>query len=55
MVKVLVRVGFAISRQKGSHIMLRREAPNAGAVVADHRYLSPGTLRQVLNQAGLTT
>ena len=53
LVKVLLRVGFAINRQKGSHIVFRRGDPCARVVVPDHKRLRPGTLRQILNEAGV--
>ena len=37
LVKVLLRVGFAINRQKGSHIVFRRGDPCARVVVPDHK------------------
>jgi predicted RNA binding protein YcfA (HicA-like mRNA interferase family) len=54
LVKVLQRVGFVVSRQRGSHMILRRETPYARVVVPDHKRLRPGTLKQILNEAGLT-
>jgi predicted RNA binding protein YcfA (HicA-like mRNA interferase family) len=54
LVKVLLRVGFAVNRQRGSHIILRRGDPYARVVVPDHKRLRPGTLRQILNEAGVT-
>ena len=54
LVKVLLRVGFVVNRQRGSHIVLRRADPYARVVVPDHRQLRPGTLRQILNEAGIT-
>jgi predicted RNA binding protein YcfA (HicA-like mRNA interferase family) len=54
LVRVLLRVGFVISRQKGSHIILRREDPYARVVVPDHKRVRPGTLRRILNDAGLS-
>jgi predicted RNA binding protein YcfA (HicA-like mRNA interferase family) len=53
-VKVLLRVGFVVNRQKGSHIILKRGDPYARVVVPDHKQLRPGTLRQILNEAGIT-
>jgi predicted RNA binding protein YcfA (HicA-like mRNA interferase family) len=53
LVKVLLRVGFAVNRQRGSHIILRRGDPYARVVVPDHQRLRPGTLRQILNEAGV--
>ena len=54
LVKVLLRVGFLVSRQRGSHIILRRGNPYARVVVPDHQRVRPGTLHQILNQARLT-
>ena len=54
LVKVLVRLGFVVNRQKGSHIVLRRGDPYARVVVPDHKCIRPGTLRQILAEAGLT-
>jgi predicted RNA binding protein YcfA (HicA-like mRNA interferase family) len=50
-IRALERLGFAIVRQRGSHVMLRRGA--SGCVVPDHRELKLGTLRGVLKQAGV--
>ena len=52
-VKALGRVGFAVRRQQGSHIVLRRGSPFAQVVVPDHRTLDRGTLRAILRHAGL--
>jgi predicted RNA binding protein YcfA (HicA-like mRNA interferase family) len=54
LVKVLLRVGFVVNRQRGSHIVLRRADPYARVVVPDHKRIRPGTLRQILTEAGLT-
>ena len=54
MQKALERIGFVYQRQKGSHIVLRRDDPYARVIVPDHKELRPGTLRQILNEAGLT-
>ena len=54
MQKALERIGFVYQRQKGSHIILRRYDPYARVIVPDHKELRPGTLRQILNEAGLT-
>jgi predicted RNA binding protein YcfA (HicA-like mRNA interferase family) len=54
LVKALRRANFQVVRQRGSHIILRREHPHARVVVPDHRVIRPGTLRQMLNEAGLT-
>jgi predicted RNA binding protein YcfA (HicA-like mRNA interferase family) len=54
LVRVLLRVGFVVNRQRGSHIVLRRGDPYARVVVPDHKRVRPGTLRQILTEAGLT-
>ena len=54
LVKVLLRVGFVVSRQRGTHIVLRRDSPYARVVVPDHKRVRPGTQRQILNEAGVT-
>ena len=54
LVKVLLRVGFVVNRQKGSHIVLKRDSPYARVVVPDHKRVRPGTLRQILNEARVT-
>jgi len=45
-------MGFAVARQRGSHIVLRRGT--SGCVVPDHRELKTGTLAGVLKQAGVS-
>jgi predicted RNA binding protein YcfA (HicA-like mRNA interferase family) len=51
-VRALERLGFAVARQRGSHIMLRRGS--SGCVVPNHRELKTGTLSGVLKQAGVS-
>ena len=52
--RALERTGFVFQRQRGSHMILRREDPYARVVVPDHKVLRPGTLRQILQEAGLS-
>jgi predicted RNA binding protein YcfA (HicA-like mRNA interferase family) len=54
LVKALQRIGFVIQRQRGSHIILRRQIPFARVVVPDHKAVRIGTLRTILNEAGIT-
>jgi predicted RNA binding protein YcfA (HicA-like mRNA interferase family) len=54
LVRALEKVGFIVKRQRGSHIILRRGNPPARVVVPDHKNLRVGTLRAILNTAGLT-
>lgn len=51
-VRALERLGFAVARQRGSHIVLRRGS--IGCVVPNHRELKTGTLAGVLKQAGVS-
>jgi predicted RNA binding protein YcfA (HicA-like mRNA interferase family) len=50
----LERAGFVFRRQAGSHMMLRRAAPYARAIVPDHKQIRFGTLRRIIVDAGLT-
>ena len=51
-VRALRRLGFQERRQTGSHVILRREARTV--VVPMHKPIKPGTLRGLIEQAGLT-
>ncbi len=50
----LERAGFVFRRERGSHMILRRDEPYARVVVPDHKQLRPGTLRKILHEAGMT-
>ncbi len=51
-IKVFKRLGFYEARQKGSHVVLRKE--NNGCVIPRHKELAVGTLRSAIKQAGIT-
>jgi len=54
-IAALKRAGFALDRQSGSHVMLIRDDPYARVTVPNHPGdLKPGTLRQILRDAGLS-
>ena len=53
-VKALKKAGFSVKRQKGSHIILRRDHPFAQVVVPDHKSIDTGTLANILDGADLT-
>ncbi len=53
-VKALTKTGFYIKRQKGSHIVLRRDSPFAQVVVPDHNSIDTGTLSNILDGADLS-
>ncbi len=50
----LEKVGFVFRRQRGSHMVLRRDDPPSRVVVPDHRVIRLGTLRKIIADAGLT-
>jgi predicted RNA binding protein YcfA (HicA-like mRNA interferase family) len=52
--KALGRAGFALKRQEGSHMILRRAEPFAQVTVPDHRELDRGTLRAIRRGAGIS-
>jgi predicted RNA binding protein YcfA (HicA-like mRNA interferase family) len=52
--RALERAGFYLKRQKGSHMVLRRDNPFAQVVVPAHRSIDTGTLASILEAAGLT-
>ena len=51
-IKVFKRMGFYEARQKGSHVVLRKE--HKGCVIPRHKELAVGTLRSAIKQAGIT-
>ena len=53
-VAALKRAGFSVRRQKGSHIVMRRDQPFAQVVVPAHKSIDTGTLGSILAGAGLT-
>ncbi len=56
LVSVLEKMGFEQVRQKGSHVVLKRETATEtiGCVVPLHKELAVGTIRGVLRQAGVS-
>ncbi|MFA5924671.1 MAG: type II toxin-antitoxin system HicA family toxin [Methylococcaceae bacterium] len=51
-IKVFKKLGFYEVRQRGSHVVLRRE--NNGCVIPKHKELALGTLRSAIKQAGIS-
>ena len=56
LIKVLENLGFRQIRQRGSHVVLRKEGMMGaiGCVVPLHREVAVGTLRSILRQAQVT-
>ncbi|MDG6907416.1 MAG: type II toxin-antitoxin system HicA family toxin [Nitrososphaerota archaeon] len=54
-IKALTKVGYEFDHQRGSHIVLRRrEPPHRRIAVPNFKELPRGTLRAIINEAGLT-
>jgi len=53
-VSALQRLGFYVRRQRGSHIIMRRDTPYAQTVVPHHRTGKPMILAEILRQANVT-
>jgi 2-(1,2-epoxy-1,2-dihydrophenyl)acetyl-CoA isomerase len=56
-ITVLQRFGFVVTRQRGSHIILKKrisQEEEIGCVVPLHHELAIGTLRSILRQARIT-
>ena len=50
-IKILVKLGFVVVRQKGSHVFLQRG--NDTVTVPLHNPLKKGTLKSILKQANV--
>lgn len=53
-VKAFGRDGWALVRQKGSHMILVKEGSWVTLSVPDHREIAPGTLRSLIRASGLS-
>ncbi len=56
-IRALAKMGFSVSRVRGSHHMLRSPGPPVTGVtvpVHGNRPVSKGTLRGIIEEAGLT-
>ena len=51
-IKIFEKLGFKTVRQRGSHVVLRKD--NKGCVIPVHKELAIGTLRSAIKQAGIT-
>lgn len=54
-IKILVKHGFVVIRQKGSHVILSKviSTGKITAVVPVHKELAKGTLRSIAAQSGV--
>lgn len=54
-VKILIKLGYEIDHQTGSHIILRRkEPPYRRITIPNHKEVAKGTLRAIIRQSGST-
>lgn len=53
-VKTFGKLGWQVSRQRGSHIILTRKEHIASLSVPNHPEVARGTLRSLIARAGLT-
>ncbi len=55
-IKALTKAGYFVVRQKGSHVRMKKIAPESAIFVTVplHRVLDRGTLRGIISDAGLT-
>ena len=54
-IKVLSKIGYEADHQTGSHIILRhREMPHKRLTVPNHKEIARGTLKAIIEEAGLT-
>jgi len=51
-IKVLKHLGFRETRQRGSHVVMRRG--DKGCVVPRHKELATGTLTSIIKQSGIS-
>jgi predicted RNA binding protein YcfA (HicA-like mRNA interferase family) len=52
-IRALQKAGFVVKRQSGSHIILK-QSPYRVSVPNHRKALKPGTLNQIIKDAGLT-
>jgi len=54
LIRALIRLGFSIDHQKGSHIVLKDDsAKTKTIVVPNHDEIDRSTLRAIMKQAGI--
>ena len=53
-VKKFQRIGWIVSRQKGSHVIMVKEGYQYTLSIPQHKELGPGLLRKLLRQANIT-
>lgn len=54
LIRALERDGWAVVRQRGSHVRLKKEGRRTALVVPLHKEIRRGTLAGILRDAGMT-
>lgn len=52
--QVFAKDGWQMVRQRGSHMILKKDGEMATLSVPDHREVAKGTLRSLIRSSGLT-
>jgi len=54
-VKALMKIGYDLDHQRGSHIVLRQKAsPYRRITIPNYKEIAKGTLRAIIRETGLT-
>lgn len=53
-VRAFEKLGWEVARQRGSHIILTKPGHIASLSIPNHTQVARGTLRDVIDKAGLT-
>lgn len=54
-VRIFVKLGWEVSRQKGSHIIMTKVGHIATLSIPNHATVARGTLRALIAKAGIST
>lgn len=53
-IKAFASLGWQVARQRGSHVIMIKKGSLVTLSIPDHKEVAPGTLRQLIKDAGLT-
>lgn len=53
-IKTFTKLGWEVSRQRGSHIIMTKEGHQATLSIPNHNQVARGTLRSLISKAGIT-
>lgn len=55
MVRRLMKLGFVVVRQRGSHVVMKKTDSSVGCVIPLRKELRKGTMYGILRQAGISS